>query len=328
MVDTTREREIRVDLARTIAILGVVLVHSIGFGYGRFGVQLFFIISGYLLYDSLDSSGIKKFLIFRFWRLFPLASIFVIIFYSKSFNLKDLVLNFGLLGNIWWSNNQYPGGWSISNEWIFSLFLPVVVYLKKNTLYLLIFFIFIVQIFISYAESSFGGYYFSSSISDGYRLSVWLNMQNPIGNFVTFALGMLIKSSKYNFRKKYLIILLPIVYFCMYVDKEIDHFLPLQIVSMLIIFITCLNVPIEELRRISKGVHAIGKITYGTFFSHFIILDYMSRQTLIDLFRLRENMFHGLLFFSTVLILSLMAGYLTYNLIEKPCIKLGRKLVT
>lgn len=327
MVETAREREIRVDLARSIAILGVVLVHSIGIGYGRFGVQLFFIISGYLLYDSLGSSGIKRFLIFRFWRLFPLALIFVIFFYAKSFNLKDLVLNFGLLGNIWWSNNQYPGGWSISNEWIFSLFLPLIVYWKRITLYLLILFIFIIQIFVSYAESSFGGYYFSSFLEDGYRLSIWLNMQNPIGNFVAFALGMLIRSSKYEIRKKYLIIL-PIVFFCIYFDKEIDHFLPLQIISMLIIFITCLNIPIEKLKRISKGVHTIGKITYGTFFSHFIILDYISRQALIDLFRLKEHMFDGLLFFLTVLILSLVAGYITYNLIEKPCIKLGRQIVT
>ena len=89
-----------------------------------------------------------------------------------------------------------------------------------------------------------------------------------------------------------------------------------------------LNIPIEKLKRISKGVHTIGKITYGTFFSHFIILDYISRQALIDLFRLKEHMFDGLLFFLTVLILSLVAGYITYNLIEKPCIKLGRQIVT
>jgi|688.fasta_scaffold191312_2 peptidoglycan/LPS O-acetylase OafA/YrhL len=328
MIEATRKREARVDLARTIAILSVVLVHSIGVGYGRFGVQLFFIISGYLLYDSLGSSGIKKFLIYRFWRLFPLALVFLIIFYARSFNLKDLVLNFGLIGNIWWSNNQYPGGWSISNEWIFSLFLPLVVYMKRINFYLLMSLIFIIQIIISYFESSFGGYLFSSFLQDGYRLSIWLNMQNPIGNFVAFALGMIIRSRKCDIKNKHLILLLPVVYFCVYFDREIDHFLPLQIMSMLIIFITCLNTPIEKFKKLGTSVHTIGKITYGTFFSHFIILDYMSREIPIEILALKENMFGGLLFFFTALILSLMAGYLTFILIEKPCIKLGRYLVT
>ena len=65
-------RQVGLDLARTLAILGVVLVHTRVYSGGRFGVQLFFMLSGYLLVKVDSNQNAKDFIIRRAWRLFPL----------------------------------------------------------------------------------------------------------------------------------------------------------------------------------------------------------------------------------------------------------------
>ena len=85
------------DIARFFAIFGVIIVHvgqnslpSLFFGdlhnFGRFGVQLFFIISGATVYLTYNK-GIKTsnyqliFYIKRFFRIIPLFVIMAIIYF-------------------------------------------------------------------------------------------------------------------------------------------------------------------------------------------------------------------------------------------------------
>jgi peptidoglycan/LPS O-acetylase OafA/YrhL len=60
-------RNLGVDLARTFAIVGVLLIHTTGLWFGRFGVQLFFMISGYLLadFETISYISLKSFLHFE-----------------------------------------------------------------------------------------------------------------------------------------------------------------------------------------------------------------------------------------------------------------------
>ncbi len=98
------DRDRALDAIRAVAILGVVVTHSIGLttaessrltqvlGLGRYGVQLFFILSGYLmsmLYaDSLRWST-PSFAIKRFGRIYPLYFLFAV-FWALHTHLQGL----------------------------------------------------------------------------------------------------------------------------------------------------------------------------------------------------------------------------------------------
>lgn len=69
-----------IDALRGLAALGVVVQHSaelagLGFGsfnFGRFGIQLFFLLSGFVIpFSFAGSEPVKRFLISRFFRLYP-----------------------------------------------------------------------------------------------------------------------------------------------------------------------------------------------------------------------------------------------------------------
>ena len=153
----TAQRSYGIDLARTIAILGVVLVHSGCFGNGRFGVQLFFLVSGYLLAD-LGNLSSRDFLIRRGFRLFPLYWVILILFYRNSYDsFWQLFGSLFLIQSTHWIFTSIPGAWSISNEWLFSLLLPLFRRITKKQNVLLIGLSWLGQLFTSYLVHKWGG---------------------------------------------------------------------------------------------------------------------------------------------------------------------------
>lgn len=59
------------DILRFLSALAVMFHHTFDFHYGKLGVYLFFIISGFVIYFSLNK-GIKEYALGRFLRLYPL----------------------------------------------------------------------------------------------------------------------------------------------------------------------------------------------------------------------------------------------------------------
>ena len=149
-------RESYIDSLRGIAVISVVSVHclqvanseslkpqqAVLFEIGQYGVELFFLISGwlmYMLYGKSTNFSIKIFARRRFARIYPLWALFVVIgslmnfaqlspFYgtiTNSDRFSDitsfaLTLLLGLTFTLWtfgpfW-NSVVPGGWSIQCE--------------------------------------------------------------------------------------------------------------------------------------------------------------------------------------------------------------------
>ncbi len=119
----TAERWAFLDAARGLAAIAVVLQHSIWFAFpwapdlfstlwspGRFGVVLFFFVSGYIVPHSLERrKKLSSFWVGRFWRLAPLY-VFQVILVSalimggvdmktqfNPLNLKHMIGNLSLL---------------------------------------------------------------------------------------------------------------------------------------------------------------------------------------------------------------------------------------
>jgi peptidoglycan/LPS O-acetylase OafA/YrhL len=132
------------DISRAFAILGVVSVHStemtVGtlagdgavftaelLSLGRYGVELFFLISGFLIGNLYERNwqGAGHYLVGRLLRIVPLWSVFCIFWYlvlsqKASSNLDKFDLIAALSFTDWLgastSGSLVPGGWSITVE--------------------------------------------------------------------------------------------------------------------------------------------------------------------------------------------------------------------
>src|SRR6476620_3181673 len=115
------------DGIRGLAILLVVGFHNFGyltlFKFGWLGVDLFFVLSGYLitgiLYKSLGTENyLKNFYIKRVLRIFPLyySILFLTLFVAATFpTLKDNLSYYSK--NQWWF-------WTYLQNWLFAFKMP------------------------------------------------------------------------------------------------------------------------------------------------------------------------------------------------------------
>ena len=171
----------------------VVLVHTTGIGFGRFGVQLFFVISGYLLGNFYLTQSKKQFIIHRSFRLFPLAIVFILLFYINQLgSIKNFIFNLVLLQNLWWNLKSFPGGWSISSEWIFSLILLLIIPTKKKLLFFLLGLSMTLQLISGFYIFKHGGVGNFDSPAE-YAFKTWINTTNPFISVGFFLSGILIR---------------------------------------------------------------------------------------------------------------------------------------
>jgi exopolysaccharide production protein ExoZ len=157
------ERNQSLDLLRGAAILLVIIAHcaqvttsivpglnSFAMHYGEFGVQLFFIVSGYTMMltfgDRTDLAAARSFYIRRVFRIAPLFWAAIVFYVSMTkgegfriwapdgIGAMDILLTFFFLH---WSsvtafNSVVPGGWSIAVEMQFYLLFPLIIYLFRR----------------------------------------------------------------------------------------------------------------------------------------------------------------------------------------------------
>jgi peptidoglycan/LPS O-acetylase OafA/YrhL len=315
------QRNLGIDLTRCLAITGVILIHTQIFGYGHFGVQLFFTISGYLLANIKRESAIQ-FIIHRFFRLFPLYIIFLILGFETSFkDIKDSLPAILMFQNAWYSFSSFPGGWSISSEWIFSLLLIFFLSISKRRLQ-------IVMVAISFISFLLALYVFSkgginnSAHNTNFSLFRWLNTWNPVINLNFFLIGLgLRKEYLYIIKSKFILWILLVS--CILFDLFIGNLLVLQQIAIYSIFVICLTAKFPDYKMLKYSISFIGKRTYGIFFGHFYV--YARVEDLVDGFGNTSSFFIKLLEFLIVLAISVGIGAITWRLIELPGIKLGEK---
>jgi peptidoglycan/LPS O-acetylase OafA/YrhL len=160
-VTSASNRNESLDLLRGVAILLVILIHTWqaapGYfkvtndlvGYGPYGVQLFFIISGYTMMltfgKEVNANSVLAFYTRRLFRIVPLFwAVGLMYLARKGFrpnyfapdgvSFSDVLLTFSLLQ--WLTptsfNSVVPGGWSIAVELQFYLVFPLFIYLFRR----------------------------------------------------------------------------------------------------------------------------------------------------------------------------------------------------
>ncbi len=171
-----------IDGMRALAVTAVVLFHA-GFGFltgGYVGVDVFFVISGYLItsiiYREIDSGrfSFKRFWVRRARRLLPAATLVMLatmagflfyypVSYFKEFGLSLSAQSIFSANIFFWKHSGYFGlaaetkpllhTWSLSVEEQFYLFFPVLIFLiykyVRSTLFFVVAFLTLASFFLS-----------------------------------------------------------------------------------------------------------------------------------------------------------------------------------
>jgi exopolysaccharide production protein ExoZ len=344
------------DSLRGIATLGVVAVHvsqefptSIDsfLSFGRFGVQLFFMISAFTMCymwcgrDGEDKKQ-KKFYIRRLMRIVPLFwlailfNFFIYGFSSELYNeegkgllqvIATMFFLHGLIPNT--INSVVEGGWTISVEVLFYLLFPFLFrYLshiknKENIIIVaMLIYFFNVLIFIPNASNALYFYYGSVAEAGVARDFIYMNIVNQL--FV-FALGIFVYFNNVNtflsFKACKVIILWIILTTALYFYGVIDFrsLASLGINLILLLIFLIFRLSDYNIKLLSK----LGENSYGIYLSHFFFLDLLFDFKLSS----SENV-NFIIMFMCVLICSYFTSRVLWHFIDRPMSKVTKKLTS
>ena len=322
-------RRLDIDFLRMIAIVLVVVCHTFDVAFAAVGVQIFFLLSGFLLANFSENFSSKmNFLVHRFFRLFPLAILMCLIFFFRFTNVKWFVLNILLLQTLFPSFESFPGGWSISYEWLFSLIIATGLFNNKYFFIIFKYLTFFCLLMIVAQEAKI----IQLSL-EGINFSTFTMF---LANLIFFIAGIVIKNKKPKKIKNsflFVIILISIflginfpdiVYLCWF-------FLVISLAS--IVINNAKLVKFLEKCRFASIVSNFGKFTYGIFCSHFIIMISLTNVTfkglqLKEFLRVELGITGLVIHFLIVLFVAYTCGALSYHYLEKPSLRLARWLNT
>jgi peptidoglycan/LPS O-acetylase OafA/YrhL len=315
------------DSLRAFAALSVCLYHFVCtttgyittewvltiFSVGKYGVQLFFVISGFVIPWAMFNAGFTfpyffKFLLKRLARLeppyvFSIVIALTILFLREKLlgsqndhleiSFKQVILHFGYLIPFFegykWLNQVY---WTLAIEFqyyffIAFLFIPLI---RARMLYRIIIYVAIIAL---------------SFIGNNNFLPYWL----PV-----FLLGvtLFLYKSKLIIHKEYYIISALILGFCFYKYPTISVLYTI-IPIVFILFFSGLKI---------KGLNFLGKMSYSIYLIHPLI-----GASFINILSHSVNSFIGKVFVMLGgILITLISSYLMYLIVEKPSRKLSSSI--
>lgn len=368
-LNSESDRNYSVDYLRAIAIVLVLSVHVSIYsdlavstetskflvnlsGYGIYGVELFFVISGFLidlLYGGENKFCSKTYFLKRFLRVYPLWAIFLAlqvvllislnlggvalahsISHNSVFQNYYLIIIIGLTTLLWISpllwNTVIPGGWSIQSEIFHYLIYPI--YRSRRTLSLSLCATanFLIYFFTDESKSSLSWLSFSSVMHYLFReLCIF-------GTLSFFLLGANLSNifSKRIFNNSRRLILV----YGLFVASLFFSKIPFGKTSEAIVILFCCYVFTQILVRVNshiKLLQMIAKYSYFTYYCHFYILILLekiySKYIALNNTILKSYEFTFLTFFMITLAICLALGKLSYRYFEVKLISLGQKTV-
>lgn len=328
--------------------------------YGIMGVQLFFVASAFTLCLSYarrinEDKRNLKFFIRRFFRIAP-AYYFIglILYLSCSYlipefsvtTIESYTLN-SVLANIFFihgfvldpANNLVPGGWSIGTEMAFYAIFPVLFYLSKRLIdsnFKFLFYCFIAITICVNLVTFFVNFLIREKLEKwGLSGFVYFNLYNQLPVFLVGISYYFLNAKRHlDFDKKYdLVGFLSFTFLALLIWKlglryEVMGYLISVIpftVAVSFVFLINLFRKVDKLNL--TLLKRIGTLSYSMYLIHFIFARSMSMFILSKVdFANHQNI--ALIFlFSLTFILTFLLAIISEKLIEKPFIRIGRKLV-
>jgi exopolysaccharide production protein ExoZ len=366
MLSTHSSREELIDVLRGLAIAGVISVHVAQttleggstvqslFSLGKYGVELFFIVSGYLLfklYGSNRDSLSKSYYLRRITRIYPLWIFFLFLNVTlkiilEKFGYKTYLSNFEhtnagviyslILGatftlfissRLW--NDVVPGGWSIQSEVAHYLVFPII--RRYKTLFILNFLIVLNIITLIMRSEYRPGQVLSDAGGDSIYIDAWIRLSlfSTVGFFILGGVlyrwlngvgkaGILtkIKSLPLGLKITGVGYLITFIYLPLPFGKTHEA-------VIFVTFAIILGLLLNRWLLAQRVMSLIGRYSYFIYFAHFLILDLFK---LCMKYTSVENI--GFFLFPTTyaftLFLSLALAVPSMKFIEKPIMNLSR----
>jgi peptidoglycan/LPS O-acetylase OafA/YrhL len=343
-----------VDGLRGLAVLMVVLSHtsqhlgSGGFHFaltrslteaGDRGVQLFFILSAFTLFSSSlvrfkrDSHPTRNFYIRRMFRILPFWWVIVAfwaLYYHPHFYqiLPSILFVFGFL-RFDGALEIVPGGWTLFVEETFYLLLPLL-FSKINSLWRA------TGLFV--ALWVVGDIWLTEASKIDFLKSSQFVFFAPLSHWFAFGLGIvgyylvrheLFKHHVISNRSAWpLIDALALGGAWIYLNADFRA----QTIALFIIFIAAFleGGLISKVMRTSLLMR-FGRYCYSIYLLQFALLLLLDpfRNWLFQILHIASKAYEIrlLIYYPVILIILLIVSFVTFNLIEKPCIDLGKRLI-
>lgn len=303
---------------------------------GIYAVSTFYVLSGLslaLVYQSKLSSfnEIVVFIIKRIFRIFPvmwlatsIAIVFAWIGILEMPNWETILLNYSLFfGFIKIDAYITTGAWSIGNEMVFYSFFPIMMLLALKSRYV----IFIFLTFSCLVALVYSFFIFNSEIPLSLQWVQYINPFNQIYLFIVgVTIGLLQKAHSIKNKKIVyfsIILTLILIYFPTY-NTQIDLLTNWNRIyySLLFIFLCYLFfVGIGNFNNLfGKSFRFFGEVSYSIYLLHPLIaipVGYIAYKYGID--KLEA-------FFYIAVPLTLVSSYISYSIIERPMIKIGKSI--
>lgn len=347
----------RLDALRALAIAGVVLVHTaqqlpgLGHGFlpsvsglGRFGVQLFFVISGFLLghlyAGQAETWNPRIYAKRRIGRIYPLYFVFAILWMlavfvglvqlpGQFFNAFVILTTFLLLNDLWWTSawGFLPGAWSISAEAVHYAIFPFIRTQARRSL--------LVLLAITTAVSTLAGVWSFLQTSGNYSGQTgafysWVNTFAPWNTVPYFVLGLLISSyltpsmqasSKAKATALFALLVVGVTF-----TQLIGSLTPVTLAWIAAVFLLIMRSSWNP----PEWITWVGRRSYATYFTHFVVLALFAEAAIrLEWDVAGINPTIALAGAATlVLIVSTLLSQVLWVIVEGPFIRLTHRQVT
>jgi peptidoglycan/LPS O-acetylase OafA/YrhL len=338
------------DYLRGLAAFGIMIFHYLSWTIGEFdessfmgrvglyGVSIFYVLSGltlfYVYHDKMkpDVHDVLDFFKKRIFRILPLlwvaTIISIFVFQGGDVTFKSLFLNLtGLFGFVQWDSSIATGAWSIGNELVFYVFLPVFVLLSKR---IPRFFIpFVLTIFCLYVYFAFFLIDGTLTFDDAQQRSYYFNPFNQLFLFLGgYLIGIIFRFIKISQFTSYVLILAGLLLFVFYPAEGARINLVegwCRMALTLSCFMICLGfykVDLHLPNFADRGFKMLGESSYSVYLLHPIVHRLMG--FVIAWFS--SHVFHvpEMVRFGSSVVITLVCSYFVYQYFEKYFIRLGK----
>ena len=329
---------------RAVAALMVVLHHAFiqidaykgyfhNINFGAQGVDIFFVISGFIIWYVTDKSNVSKtdFLIRRIVRVAPiywfvtlaiiaLAAIAPELFKTTKFTLSEVWQSLLFIPhyNLAFPNNIYPilvPGWTLNYELFFYFVFALILFTRQRVLALI----------LSFTTLMLIGFYIDSTNP------LFITYTNTL--LAEFVLGALIASTflrnpdmKMQARHSYLMIILGfvlIVIFSSYVKHDDVRGLVFGIPSAMIVIGALMLERSGKMPR-HRLLHLLGDASYSIYLTHIFSLG-LFRTLWSSLVHINAGALEITVFMVLSLVFSSIIGIFVYQYVEKPLLVFFKK---
>lgn len=327
MENEKADRIYTIDFLRVIALLMVLSVHIKGkliecpqiiiniMGIGAYGVALYFIISGYLGYNSVyKSKSVKQYFIKKAFHILPvyyfsliLTILYNCLVFNQPFSIQWIKYIFFVNMIIpsdnfqWWNSVNFY--WTMTSFVLFYIFSPIIFRIiinRKRALGL---------VFLSVVSTPFIKMVLINSFSWADKMDLFVNW-NFFSLFYCFALGIYIffVCKEKCYVKSYVELLI-IIISGLIIGNRSGFLIFGVLFSYFIIFLQQIKFKIKSPLTINI-IKWISSVSYSTYLIHYFVLEAFNRF-------LNKNI-NWLAIYIIFIVISLAFGYLVKLIVEKP----------